>query len=121
MTQQELLEAILDKTNHVRSGIASQDMDIVSNALDEREELIVEYAERKFGPVSGKCSLIAAQIAKIDAENNQNLKAQMDECNEKVFEARRKIKELQTGKKATTQYHGASGGGHRGQVFDFNT
>jgi hypothetical protein len=120
MTQQELLEAILDKTNHVRGGISSRDMDIVSNALDEREGLIVEYAERKFGPVSGLCAQIANAIAKIDAENNKNLKAQMDECSEQLFEARRKVKELQTGKKATTQYHGASDG-HRGQVFDFNT
>jgi len=120
MTQQQLLEAILDKTDHVRGGIAAHDMDIVTNALDEREALIARYAEGKFGPVTGVCSNIASQIAKMDAENNKNLKTMMDECNEKVFEARRKLKELQTGKKATVQYHGASGG-NRGQVFDFNS
>jgi len=120
MTQQQLLEAVLDKTDHVRGGIAVQDMDIVSNALDEREELITEYAEKKFGPVTGVCSHIASQIARLDAENSKGLKAMMDECNEKVFEARRKVKELQTGKKATVQYHGAADG-NRGRVFDFNT
>jgi len=120
MTQQQLLEAILDKTNHVRAGIAAQDMDIVANALDEREGLIAEYADKKFGVAAGVCAVIASQIAKLDAANNRSLKTMMDDCNEKVFEARRKIKELKTGQKATIRYHGAEGA-NRGRVFDFNT
>jgi hypothetical protein len=54
----------------------------------------------------------------MDAANDKDLKAMMDECNGSLLEARRKIKELQTGKKATNQYHGAAAA-NRGAVFDF--
>jgi hypothetical protein len=118
MTQQQLLTAILDKTTHIRGGLSAQDIDTVINALNERDELIAAYGKAKFPPPSGECAKIAAKITEMDVENNHNLKAQMDDCNEKLFEARRKIKELQTGKKAAGQYHGVAGA-NRGAVFDF--
>jgi Mg2+ and Co2+ transporter CorA len=119
MNQQQLLEAILEKTSHVRNGIKDRDMDIVENALDEREALIAQYSVSGFGvPPHGECSRIVTQIMELNTENNRVLKSLMDECNEKVFEARREIKKLKTGKQATHQYHGAVGAG-RGGVFDF--
>jgi len=114
-----MLSEILDKTTHIRGGLAAKDMDIVIGALDERGELIAAYLRADFGPPAGECAAITAKISGMDAENNRVLKALMDECNEGLFEARRKIKELQTGKKATGQYHGAVGGGSSGAVFDF--
>jgi len=118
MTQRQFLTEILDKTSHIRGGITMQDVDTVVNAIDEREELIAAYLRANFGPLDGDCMRIARQIAALDEENTAGLKKMMDECQEKVFEARRKIKELQTGKKATHQYHGAAGS-NRGAVFDF--
>ena len=118
MNQEQLLEAILDKTAHVRGGIDAQDMNIVHNALDERDKLIAMYAQKKFGPARGKCAELAARVKEQDDKNTKSLQALMDDCGEKLFEARRKIKELETGKKATVQYHGATGAG-RGRVFDF--
>ncbi|MDR2578548.1 MAG: hypothetical protein LBC70_07055 [Chitinispirillales bacterium] len=118
MTQLKLLESILDKTSHIRGGLAARDMDIVETAIGERDDLIASYAGGKFGALSAECAKIAAQITAMDAENQCALKAQMDECNESLFEARRKIKELQTGKKATNQYYGAAAS-NRGAVFDF--
>jgi len=118
--QQQLLSAILDKTTHIRGGLAANDIDIVSGALDERGELIAAYIRSNFGPPAGECAAITAKISEMDLENNRVLKAMMDECNEGLFEARRKIKELQTGKKAAGQYHGgAVAGGNSGAVFDF--
>ena len=94
-------------------------MDIVHNALDEREALIGEYAKKKFGPANrGKCSELADRIKKLDEQNNKSLKVLMDGANEKIFEARRELKALETGKKATTVYHGAQNAG-RGGVLDF--
>ncbi len=116
--QKELLTAILDKTTHIRGGLAAKDIDIVSGALDERGELIAAYLRSNFGPPMGECASITTKIAEMDVENNRVLKAMMDECNESLFEARRKIKELQTGKKAAGQYHGATEA-NRGAVFDF--
>jgi hypothetical protein len=118
MTQQQILEAILDKTAHIRGGIAAGDIDIVAGALDERETLIADYGNGGFGPPSGECAIIASRIAEMDAENSRGLKKMMDECGDKLFEARRKIRELQTGKKAAGQYHGAANA-NRGAVFDF--
>ena len=118
MTQHQLLTAILEKTAHIRGGLSAQDIDTVVNALGEREGLIAAYGEAKFPAPCGECAEIAAKITAMDAENNRSLKAQMDDCSEKLFEARRKIKELQTGKKAAGQYHGAAGA-NRGAVFDF--
>jgi len=119
MTQQQLLEAILDKTAHIRGGIVSGDIDIVANALDEREALISNYAGGGFSAPAGEAAIVASRIAEMDVENSQGLKKMMDECGEKLFEARRKIKELQTGKKAAGQYQGAASGGNRGAVLDF--
>jgi hypothetical protein len=118
MTQLQLLTAILDKTTHIRGGLSAQDIDTVITALGEREELIEDYRNGKFPRPSGECAKIAAKITEMDEENNRNLKALMDDCSEKLFEARRKIKELQTGKKAAGQYHGTAGA-NRGAVFDF--
>ena len=118
MSQRQLLEAIFDKTSHIRGGIVSEDVDIVVNAIDEREELIALYIRGDFGPLTGECLRIAREIASLDNENNAGFKKMMDECEEKLFEARRKIKELQTGKKAANQYHGAAGA-NRGAAFDF--
>ncbi|MDR0305277.1 MAG: hypothetical protein LBI42_00400 [Chitinispirillales bacterium] len=118
MNQQELLEAILDRTVYVRGGINAKDMDIVDNALSEREELIYMYGKKNFGPVKGKCAELAAKINEIDTQNSKSLALQMDEASEKLFEARRKIKELTTGKKATTQYYGGAGI-RQGNALDF--
>ncbi|MDR3013260.1 MAG: hypothetical protein LBU70_08635 [Chitinispirillales bacterium] len=119
MTKAQLLQAILDKTVHVRAGIDAEDIDRVINALDERESLIAMYDEKKHGgPTTSDSAPIAAQIMQLNADNQRDLKKLMDECNEKVFEARRKIKELQAGKKATVQYHGAASANY-GSVFDF--
>jgi hypothetical protein len=118
MNQKQLLDAILDKTSHIRGGIASQDADIVINAIDEREDLIAAYIGGNFGPLTGECLKIAGDIASMDCENTAGFKKMMDECEEKLFEARRKIKELQAGKKAANQYHGVAGA-NRGAVFDF--
>jgi len=118
MTQMQMLMAIFDKTGHVRGGIVSQDVDIVVNALDEREALIASYLRGNYGPLSADCMKVAKDIASMDEENSSGLKKMMDECGEKLFEARRKIKELQTGKKAAHQYHGVAGA-NRGAVFDF--
>jgi len=119
MTQRQLLEAIFDKTSHIRGGIAAQDVDMVINALDEREEFIAAYRDAKFARASGECAAISAKISAMDSENSKGLQAMMDDCGEKLFEARRKIKELQNGKKATAQYHGVADG-NRGAVFDFH-
>jgi hypothetical protein len=119
MNQQQLLTSILDKTTHIRGGLAAGDIDIVAGALDERGELINEYIRSNFGPPVGDCARITAKISEMDLQNNRALKAMMNECGEKLFEARRKIKELQVGKKATGQYHGATGGNQQGVVFDF--
>jgi hypothetical protein len=116
--QQQLLTAILDKTTHIRGGLAAKDIDIVTGALEERGELIAAYLRSNFGPPTGECAVITAKISELDVENNRALKAMMDECNEGLFEARRKIKELQTGKKAAGQYHGVSRA-NSGAVFDF--
>jgi len=117
-TQRQLLTAILDKTTHIRGGLAAKDIDIVDSALNERGELISAYIRSNFGPPKGECAAITAKISEMDVENNKALKSMMDECNEGLFEARRKIKELQTGKKAAGQYHGATEA-NRGAVFDF--
>jgi hypothetical protein len=118
--QQQLLTAILDKTAHIRGGLAAKDIDIVTGALDERGELIASYIRSNFGPPVGECASIISKISEMDLENNRNLKAMMDECNDGLFEARRKIKELQTGKKATGQYYGGGATDtNRGAVFDF--
>jgi len=116
--QQQLLTAIFDKTTHIRGGLTARDIDIVVGALDEREELIKAYIRGNFGPPTGECAKITAKISEMDVENNRVLKAMMDECGEKLFEARRKIKELQVGKKAAGQYHGVADVNH-GAVFDF--
>jgi hypothetical protein len=116
--QQQLLEAILDKTSHVRNGLAAKDMDIVVCALNEREDLISRYSKSNFGALNAECAKIAYKISDMNAENSKNLKALMDECQESLMEARRKIQELKTGKKATHQYHGAASA-NRGAVFDF--
>ena len=119
MNQEQFLQAILDKTSHVRGGIEAQDMDIVNSALDERETLINDYAKKKFGPAnSGKCGQLAERITALDEQNSKALKVLMDSASEKIYEARREIKALETGKKATTQYHGAQNAG-RGGVLDF--
>jgi len=118
MNQQELLEAILDKTVHMRGGISAQDIDMVLNALDEREKLIEMYAQKKFAPPNSKCAELAARIKEHDKQNSKDLQKLMDDASEKVFEARREIKKLGTGRKATVQYHGAAGAG-RGGVLDF--
>jgi len=118
--QKQLLSEILDKTTHIRGGLAAKDIDIVAGALDEREELIAAYLRADFGPFVGECAAITAKISAMDVENNRVLKAMMDECSEGLFEARRKIKELQTGKKAAGQYHGGASGGS-GAVFDFKS
>jgi hypothetical protein len=118
MTQFQLLTAIFDKTSHIRGGIVARDVEIVINALDEREGLIAAYDRGNFGPITGECVKVADDIATMDGENHRGLKEMMDECGEKLFEARRKIRELQTGKKATHQYHGTAGA-NRGAVFDF--
>jgi hypothetical protein len=116
--QLQLLTAILDKTTHIRGGLAAKDIDIVSGALDERGELIAAYIRSNFGPPTGECAALTTKISEMDVENNRVLKAMMDECSDGLFEARRKIKELQTGKKAAGQYHGATDA-NRGAVFDF--
>jgi len=116
--QKQLLEAILDKTSHIRGGIATQDAEIVINAIDEREELIASYIRGNFGPMTGECMKIAREIAAMDEENTLGFRKMMNACQEKVFEARRKIKELQSGKKVTNQYYGVAGA-NRGAVFDF--
>ena len=118
MSQKQVLDAIFDKTAHIRGGLAAMDMDIVINALDERETLIASYISGNYAPLSGECAQVASRIAQLDRENTDNLKKMMDECNEKVLEARRKIKELQTGKKAATQYHGG-GVAVRSSALDF--
>ena len=94
-------------------------MDIVNRALDEREELIGEYAKKKFGPANkGKCGQLAERITLLDGQNQKSLKVLMDDASEKLFEARREIKALETGKKATKQYHGVQNAG-RGGNLDF--
>jgi hypothetical protein len=119
MTQQQMLSAIFDKTTHIRGGLAANDIDIIAGALDERGELIGKYIGSDFGPPAGECAKIIAKISELDLENNRALKVMMDDCGEKLKEARRKIKELQVGKKAAGQYHGAPSGGNQGAVFDF--
>ncbi|MDR2693837.1 MAG: hypothetical protein LBB74_06440 [Chitinispirillales bacterium] len=116
--QQQLLTEILDKTTHIRGGLAAKDIDIVDGALSERGELISAYIRANFGPPAGECAALTSKISEMDLENNRVLKAMMDECSEGLFEARRKIKELQTGKKAAGQYHGAAQS-NSGAVFDF--
>jgi predicted HicB family RNase H-like nuclease len=118
MTKLQHLNAILDKTVHIRNGLNAEDMDIVVNALDEREDLIAAFINKNFGGFTGECAPVAAKIMEMNAENERDLKKMMDACNEKVLEARRKIKELQTGKKATNQYHGAVAANY-GAAFDF--
>lgn len=118
MDQKQLLTAILDKTTHIRGGLEAQDIDIVAGALDERGELIAAYIRSNFGPPVGENAAIISRISAMDVENNRVLKALMDDCGDKLFEARRKIKELQTGKKAAGQYHGVAGA-NQGAVFDF--
>lgn len=118
MNQEQFLQAILEKTSHVRGGVEAQDMDIVHNALDERDELISEYAKKKFAPVKGKCKQLADSIKVLDEQINKSLKVLMDDASEKIFEARREMKALETGKKATKQYRGAQNAG-RGDVLDF--
>jgi len=119
MNQEQFLQAILDKTSHVRGGIQARDMDIVHNALDERDTLISEYAKKKFSPANkGKCGELAERIKALDEQNQKSLKVLMDEASEKIFEARREMKALETGKKAATVYHGAQNAG-RGGVLDF--
>ena len=118
MTKRQFLQAILDKTEHVRGGIEAENIDMVMNALDEREELIAAYVKKNLGGFTGEYAPIAARIMQMNAENERDLKRQMDVCNEKILEARRKVKELQTGKKAANQYHGVAAANY-GAVFDF--
>jgi CTP:molybdopterin cytidylyltransferase MocA len=113
-----MLSEIFDKTTHIRGGLAANDIDIVAGALDERGELIGAYIRSDFGPPAGECARVIAKISELDFENNRALKAMMDECGDKLKEARRKIKELQVGKKAAGQYQGGASGGNRGAVFD---
>ncbi|MCL2689103.1 MAG: hypothetical protein FWE57_04565 [Chitinispirillia bacterium] len=119
VNQEQFLQAILEKTSHVHGGIEAQDMDIVHNALDEREDLISQYAKKKFGPANkGKCAELADRVKALDAQNSKLLKVLMDDASEKIFEARRELKALETGKKATKQYRGTQNAGH-GEVLDF--
>ena len=117
MTKIQHLQAILDKTVHIRGGLKSEDLDMVINALDEREALIAAYLDNNLGGFTGECASIAAQIMQLNADNEADLKRLMGECQESLLEARRKIKELQAGKKATKQYHGTAAANH-GAVFD---
>lgn len=117
MTSKEYLEAVLEKTVHINGGIKAGDMDIVSKALESREELIKSFGQNKINTSDPALLQTAQKIQSLDEENRRILKDSMKSCESEMFEVRRRLMEVETGKKATEQYH-LAGGRSRGAVFD---
>jgi len=116
----ECLEAILEKTAHVNGGLKALDMDIVEKALQEREALISSLGSSPSLSSDNECQRLARQIQLLDTENRTLLSGAMAQCSEDMSETRRRIMELETGKKAAEQYQNPAGIA-RGAVFDLKS
>ncbi len=119
MDRQEHLEAILECTVFINSGLKTGDMDIVLNALEKRAGLISSYGYGKFDSSETAGQKLVKQIHIIDKENKKLLSQSMKQCSGKMGEIRYRIMELENGKKATTQYQNPIG--FRGAVFDLKS
>ncbi|MFP4014996.1 MAG: hypothetical protein ACLFVQ_12995 [Chitinispirillaceae bacterium] len=117
MTVKEYLEAVLEKTVHINGGIKAGDMDIVLKALGAREEMIESFGQNRINTSDPVLLQIAQKIQSVDGENRRLLRDSMKSCESEMFEVRRRLMEVETGKKAAEQYH-LAGGGSRGAMFD---
>lgn len=120
LSRRECLEAILEKTVHVNGGLKALDMDIVEKALQEREELIASLDQSPLLSSDSECQRIVRKIQLLDGENHALLSKAMKLCSDDMSETRRRIMELETGKKAAEQYQNPSGS-PRGAVFDLKS
>ncbi|MFP4242074.1 MAG: hypothetical protein ACLFQB_07565 [Chitinispirillaceae bacterium] len=117
MTSEEYLKAVLENTIHINGGIKAGDMDIVLKAIQAKEELLTSFGQTKIDVSDPVLSQIAQQIRFLDKENRCLLTESRKKCESDMFEVKRRVMELETGKKAAEQYHFPTGR-PRGAKFD---